>query len=33
MIDPPVVKRAQKTIAAALEIGVLAENWKEIDQE
>jgi citrate lyase subunit beta/citryl-CoA lyase len=33
MIDPPVVKRAAKTIAAALEAGALAENWKELDQE
>ena len=33
MIDPPVVKRAQTTIAAALEAGALPENWKEIDQE
>ncbi len=27
MIDPPVVKRAQKTVAEALEAGLLAEDW------
>jgi citrate lyase subunit beta/citryl-CoA lyase len=29
MIDPPVVTRAMKTIDAALEAGLLDENWKE----
>jgi len=29
MIDPPVVKRAQKTIAMAIEAGKIAENWRE----
>jgi len=29
MIDPPVVKRALKTIAVALETGLLPEDWKE----
>jgi len=29
MIDPPVVKRAQRTIDLAVEIGKLSENWKE----
>jgi citrate lyase subunit beta/citryl-CoA lyase len=29
MIDPPVVKRAQRTIDLALEAGKLSENWKE----
>ncbi len=33
MIDPPVVKRAQNTIAMALEDGLIQENWKENDQE
>jgi len=33
MIDPPVVKRAQNTIKMALEAGLIAENWKESDQE
>ncbi len=33
MIDPPVVLRAQKTIAAALEAGLLDENWKEDQSE
>ena len=27
MVDPPVVKRAQKTIAQAIEAGKLEENW------
>ena len=31
MIDPPVVKRAQKTIETALASGLISENWK--DQE
>ncbi len=29
MIDPPVVKRAQQTIALAIASGLLAENWKD----
>ncbi|NQU28197.1 MAG: citrate lyase ACP [Candidatus Marinimicrobia bacterium] len=29
MIDPPVVKRAQQTIALAVASNLLAENWKE----
>lgn len=29
MIDPPVVKRAQKSIAMAIETGKLAENWRD----
>lgn len=33
MIDPPVVARALNTINAALEAGLLAENWKEIQSE
>lgn len=33
MIDPPVVARAIKTIEAALEAGLLAENWKEAQSE
>jgi citrate lyase subunit beta/citryl-CoA lyase len=32
MIDPPVVARALKTIDAALEAGLLDENWKEIQE-
>ena len=31
MIDPPVVKRSQKTIDLALEAGLLPENWKDLD--
>ncbi|MBZ0266139.1 HpcH/HpaI aldolase/citrate lyase family protein [bacterium] len=31
MIDPPVVKRALKTIQLALEEGLLPDNWKEIE--
>jgi citrate lyase subunit beta/citryl-CoA lyase len=33
MIDPPVVKRAQKTIDLALKSGILPENWKELDDQ
>jgi citrate lyase subunit beta/citryl-CoA lyase len=29
MIDPPVVKRAQTTILSAIEVGKLAENWRD----
>ena len=29
MIDPPVVKRAQKTIELALQMGILSKNWRE----
>ncbi len=28
MIDPPVVKRAERTIRMAMDIGLLGENWK-----
>ena len=28
MIDPPVVKRALKTVSAALEAGLLASDWR-----
>ncbi len=33
MIDPPVVKRAQKTIDQALKSSLLPENWKELTEE
>ena len=29
MIDPPVVKRAQRTIEMAMDMGLLAKTWKE----
>ncbi len=29
MIDPPVVKRAEKTIKLALSLGLIKENWRE----
>jgi len=29
MIDPPVVKRAQRTIRLAIDSGKLPENWQE----
>ncbi len=29
MIDPPVVKRALRTIRLAVSLGILAENWRE----
>ncbi len=29
MIDPPVVKRAERTIDMAIKSGILAENWRE----
>lgn len=29
MIDPPVVKRAQTTIEMAIQVGKLAENWRD----
>ena len=32
MIDPPVVKRAQRTIEQAIDAGKLEENWREKDQ-
>ncbi|MBC8401439.1 MAG: HpcH/HpaI aldolase/citrate lyase family protein [Candidatus Marinimicrobia bacterium] len=32
MIDPPVVKRAQQTLALAIASNLLAENWKEEGQ-
>ncbi len=31
MIDPPVVKRAQRTINLAVQTGLLAKNWKDKD--
>ncbi len=31
MIDPPVVKRAERTIRMAVDTGLLAKNWKAID--
>jgi len=33
MIDPPVVKRALKTIQLALDLNLLPEDWKEMDQQ
>jgi citrate lyase subunit beta/citryl-CoA lyase len=33
MIDPPVVKRAQKTIDLALRSGLLPENWKKLTEK
>lgn len=33
MIDPPVVKRAQKTINMALKTGQLPENWKDLEEQ
>jgi len=33
MIDPPVVKRAQKTINLAVESELLPENWKDLAEE
>ncbi|MBC8505123.1 MAG: citrate lyase ACP [Anaerolineales bacterium] len=33
MIDPPVVKRAQRTIDLAIRSGLLSENWKEESKE
>ena len=33
MIDPPVVKRAQRTITMAVTAGILPEDWKEHDDE
>ena len=29
MIDPPVVKRAQRTIEIAVKMGKLNQNWRE----
>ena len=29
MIDPPVVKRAEKTISLAISLGLISENWRE----
>jgi citrate lyase subunit beta/citryl-CoA lyase len=29
MIDPPVVKRAEKTINLALSLGLISQNWRE----
>ncbi|PID94163.1 MAG: citrate lyase ACP [Bacteroidetes bacterium] len=33
MIDPPVVKRALRTIAMAVEMGLLTNSWKEEENE
>ena len=33
MIDPPVVKRAQKTINMALKTGKLSDNWKDLEEQ
>ncbi len=33
MIDPPVVKRAQKTIDLAVQLNMIPENWNEKSQE
>ena len=33
MIDPPVVKRAQKTINMALKTGKLPDNWKDLNEQ
>jgi citrate lyase subunit beta/citryl-CoA lyase len=32
MIDPPVVKRAQKTIDLAISTGLLPEKWKDMEE-
>ena len=29
MIDPPVVKRAQKSVNLAISLGILKKNWRE----
>ncbi|MCK4295051.1 MAG: citrate lyase ACP, partial [Candidatus Marinimicrobia bacterium] len=29
MIDPPVLKRAQRTIEMAIEVGKLSKNWRD----
>ncbi len=33
MIDPPVVKRAQKIISLAVSLGIISKNWREEDNE
>jgi citrate lyase subunit beta/citryl-CoA lyase len=33
MIDPPVVKRAQKTIDLAISLGIISKNWREENYE
>jgi len=33
MIDPPVVKRAQKLIDMAINVGKLSKNWRDIENE
>ncbi|MEI8202767.1 MAG: aldolase/citrate lyase family protein [Bacteroidota bacterium] len=33
MIDPPVVKRAQKIIHLAISLGILSQNWREEQNE
>ena len=32
MIDPPVVKRAQRTIELAITMGKLSKNWREEEE-
>ena len=32
MIDPPVVARAEKTITLALRLGLLPENWMDVEK-
>jgi len=29
MIDPPVVKRAERTINLAVKMGIINQNWRE----
>ncbi len=33
MIDPPVVKRAQKIISLAISLGILSQNWREENEQ
>jgi len=33
MIDPPVVKRAERTIRMAVDTGLLANSWKDATEE
>jgi len=33
MIDPQVVKRAQKLIDMAINVGKLSKNWRDIENE
>jgi len=32
MIDPPVVARAEKTITLAVRLGLLPENWIDLEE-